>query len=99
MKNLATGAFAALTLTVAALASAHAQSPSVPEQNQQSAGASQMLQAPFTPTTPDARAAQSRPLFMIGNLPVVVWAPVEPPYNGNMNRSAASDPMFDPDPN
>jgi hypothetical protein len=35
-----------------------------------------------------------QPLFSIGNVPVSVWAPTEPTYNTQANRSAADNPLW-----
>jgi hypothetical protein len=59
--------------------------------------ASQTLQAPYAPRNPDRSAAQSSPLFRIGQVPVVLWAPVQPPYNSKVNRSQAANPLWDVD--
>jgi hypothetical protein len=39
---------------------------------------------------------RSAPLFTIGSLPVRVWAPVEPHYNGDANRDPAAESLWGP---
>jgi hypothetical protein len=87
MKTIFALAFAATAvLSSAALAQSNAG-------QQPSPATSQSLIAPYTPpgasipTTP-------RHLFSIGNLPVGVWAPVEPPYDSRANRTAAANPAW-----
>ncbi|HEY4044331.1 MAG TPA: hypothetical protein VGM32_21135 [Rhodopila sp.] len=60
-------------------------------------GANQTLQAPYTPRNPNLGPGEAHPLFTIGREPVVVWAPVEPPYSSKMNRSQAGNPVWDTD--
>jgi hypothetical protein len=59
------------------------------------ASQTQTLQAPYAPTNPDRSVAQSRPLFSIGQLPVVVWAPVQPPYNSKLSGTQAANALWD----
>jgi hypothetical protein len=70
--------------------SAQAQ-PAVPTPPPQSPAAGQTAQAPYTSTNPDQSAAESRPLFYIGKMPVAVWAPVEPPYSSKANGTVAAN--------
>jgi hypothetical protein len=62
----------------------------------QSVAANQSTQAPYTPNYPDRSAADSRPLFHIGQLPVVVWAPVQSPYNSKANGTLAANWPWEP---
>jgi hypothetical protein len=57
----------------------------------QAPAASQTTQAPYTPAYPDQGPGGSTPLFNIGKLPVVVWAPVEPSYNSKGNGTMAAN--------
>jgi hypothetical protein len=56
--------------------------------------AGQTLQAPYTPTAPYQGPDQSRPLFHIGNLPAVVWAPVQPHYSSKLNSTQAGNGLM-----
>jgi hypothetical protein len=60
-------------------------------------GASQTTLAPFVQQGLDQGSDQTHPLFSIGHLPVLVWTPVEQSYNSRMNRSAASNPLWEAD--
>jgi len=60
---------------------------------QSSNEARQTMVAPYTqpaPVIPPFR----RFLFSIGNLPVGVWAPVQPPYDSRANRNNAANPLW-----
>jgi hypothetical protein len=81
---LAIGAFALVAATGASAAS----------RQSQNASDSQVLQAPAPPSTQQPGEVEVHPLFAIGDLPVGVWAPVEPPYNANMNRNQAANPIW-----
>ncbi len=82
----------AAVLLAATIVSAQAQRVTpVAAPNPPAAGTTQTLQAPYTATNPDQSAAGSRPLFHIGQLPVVVWAPVQPPYNAKANGTVAAN--------
>jgi hypothetical protein len=78
----------ATVLVAAAVASAHAQSPQVPDTGGQTI-------APTVPAPPLAGEAGSRPLFTIGKLEVHLWAPVEATYDAHMNHTAAANPMWE----
>jgi hypothetical protein len=54
-------------------------------------------QAPYTSTNPNQGVEQARPLFHIGKLPGVIWAPVEPPYNSKLNGTQAANPLWNSD--
>ncbi|HQT76784.1 MAG TPA: hypothetical protein PLD10_06990 [Rhodopila sp.] len=49
---------------------------------------------PFMRPTPPAPPPGPRPLFTIGNLPVVLWAPIQPPYDSRANRNNAANPLW-----
>jgi hypothetical protein len=55
--------------------------------------ASQTLVAPYTQPAPVIQPFR-RFLFTIGNVPVTVWAPVQPPYNSRANRTGAANPLW-----
>lgn len=80
--------FGASALMVTMIASAQAQSPAVPS-------ATQTTEAPVPLANPAGTAQQSAPLFTIAGVPVRVWAPIEPSYDPNMNRTAAQGPMWE----
>ena len=88
MRKVAILVFSVSALTVGAVPMAHAQSAAVP-------GTTETTQASTIPSGPGQGTQQSAPLFMIGRMPVQVWAPVESPYNANMNRTAADNPMWE----
>ncbi len=97
MNSIAASALCAALPAFVMVGSAQAVKPSPASQTTPAPGASQTARAPFTPSAPDQRISQSRPLFVVGGVPVVVWAPVQPPYNGRMSRTAAAGPLWDPD--
>jgi hypothetical protein len=79
-----------LGATLFAAGAAYAQSPSRPDQS-----GSAVTQAPYYyPTPPLQGESQRRPLFTFGGVNVDVWAPVEPPYDPHIDRSAAADPFW-----
>ena len=85
-------AFGAVVLGMAALvaataASAQAQIPEGPDTGQ-------MARAPALPPAPRDGKPQSRALFTIGGVEVHLWAPVEPPYDPDLNRNLAADPLW-----
>jgi hypothetical protein len=84
MKMILTVAFgAALVLSPAAFAQSGTAQP-------QPFG-SGMVTGPYeTPGTGAALVA--RHLFVIGKLPIGIWAPVEPHYDSRMNRNSAANP-------
>lgn len=78
-------AFGALSLMITAAASAqtrHIQSES------RSTPPAQTLEAP---------SGQNPPIFIIGHLPVYIWAPVEAPNDAHMNRNGAANPIWESD--
>ena len=84
----------ASALLVAADASAQVTAPAPPPQPP---AASQTTQAPYTSTNPNQSAAESQPLFHIGQVPVAVWAPVQAPYNSKSNGTQAANALWDVD--
>jgi len=54
---------------------------------------SQTLVAPYTQPAPVIQPFR-RFLFTIGNIPVTVWAPVQPPYDSRANRTGAANPLW-----
>jgi hypothetical protein len=94
MKMFSTLAAAALTL-VATAASGQVKQPVADPPPRPVPSESQTITAEPVPTNPDASVTEPRPLFNIGNVPVDVWAPVEPPYDANMNRNQAANPVWD----
>jgi hypothetical protein len=59
--------------------------------------ASQTLQSPYIGSNPDRSVGDARPLFFIGQLPVVVWTPVQQPYNSKNYRTQAARSLSDVD--
>ncbi len=96
--NKAAASLVIICILLASVATASAQrvTPPVPP----APPASQILQAPYQPSNPNAGPEQSRPLLSIGQVPVVIWAPVEPTYSLKMNRTQAANAlMWDADNN
>jgi hypothetical protein len=85
MKPISLAATAAVML--ATIASAQAQNPQTPSQDQ-------ITSAPVVVPNPAPNRAESRPLFTIGNFEVHLWSPVEPPYDANDNRNQAANPVW-----
>lgn len=80
MKRLGGFVFGAITLLSVSAAYAQAPGPAV----------SGTMQAPLTqPQAPGTLNRSSPALFWIGNLPVRMWAPVQPSYDQNGNRVGA----------
>lgn len=88
MNKIAAMAFTISALMVATVATTQAQTPRVP-------GTSQTTQAPFVPPAPEPSGPQPHTLFKIAGVPVHVWAPVEAPYDANMDRTAAANPIWE----
>lgn len=86
-----------IAITMATIAGAYAQSRPVLPASPPPPGASQTTVAPYVPQGPNLGPDQGRPLFNIGRLPVLIWTPVEQSYNSRMNRSAASNPLWEAD--
>jgi hypothetical protein len=95
MKMFAMLALKALALVAATAASAQVKQPATDPPPRPLPSENQTITAQPVPTNPDATVTQPRPLFNIGNLPVDVWAPVEAPYDANMNRNQAANPVWD----
>jgi hypothetical protein len=49
---------------------------------------------PYVPSETAPPNNGREPLFSIGNVPVSVWAPTEPTYNTQADRSAADNPLW-----
>jgi hypothetical protein len=112
MKLLVTLMLGASALLVANTAFAQARRPPANAQTsaagtQSSASGTWTAQAPSATQTitslPDlnnsqADVMQPHPLFNIGDVPVGIWAPVEPSYDSRMNRSEAANPVWDANP-
>ena len=92
MNKIIVSSAGAFALWAAASASVQAQSIApIPLPPPQGPAASETTQAPYTSSNLDRSAAESRPLFYLGKLPVVVWAPVEPPYSSKANGTVAAN--------
>lgn len=81
------GLLGAAALMMATVGSAWAQSPQVRDTGQ-------VTMAPALQGGPQHGVDQSRPLFNVGKLEVHIWAPMEPYYDANMNRTAAANPIW-----
>ena len=76
----------ALAMTVASAALAQTQAPAV-------SGTERT--APMLPSQTAPPVNKSPPvLFWIGNLPVRMWAPVQPSYDATANRAPAENPWW-----
>ncbi len=95
MKMLSTLALAASALMVATAASAQVKQLPADPLPRPVAVESQTVTARPIPINPDASVTQPRALFKLGNVPVDVWAPVEPPYDAHMNKTQAANPTWD----
>ncbi|HEY1930903.1 MAG TPA: hypothetical protein VGG99_02735 [Acetobacteraceae bacterium] len=81
------GGFVFGATVMAAASAAYAQAPGP--------AASGTVQAPFVPPESPATINRSPPvLFWIANLPVRMWAPVEPSYDDRANRNGAANPLW-----
>jgi hypothetical protein len=80
----------AMTFATTTFAAAQAQMP----RQASTPGASETIQAPTVQPNPPAPIPELTPLFRLGDVPVVVWAPVEPPYDSNANRNNAANPLW-----
>jgi hypothetical protein len=94
MSKIVTSIIGASTLLALTGGAVQARDPA-PAQPPQPPPASQTTQAPYTPTNPDQSAAGSVPLFHLGQVPVVVWAPVQAPYNSKANGTQAANGLWD----
>ncbi|HEY0182534.1 MAG TPA: hypothetical protein VGC09_06960 [Rhodopila sp.] len=88
MKMIGAVALGAVALMAATAATAQAQNPQVPD-------STLFSRAPAAPPASLQAQSQPRPLFTIGGLEVHLWAPVESPYNANMNRNQAANPLWE----
>lgn len=86
-----------VAMLMATVVAAYAQTRPVTPPSPPPPAASQTTQAPYVPQGSNLGPDQTHPLFKIGNLPVLVWTPVEQSYNSRMNRSAASNPLWEAD--
>ena len=57
-------------------------------------GAGQTMTAPDTKALAPLANQQPRPVFTIFNMPVVVWAPIQPHYSSRSNLDAAANPTW-----
>lgn len=81
MRTTCGAILAAVAITLAGAAAAQGRAPAV-------SGTERT--APMLPNRAPPEVSKSPPvLFWIGNLPVRLWAPVEPSYDANANRAAA----------
>jgi len=88
MKRIGAALVGVSALVLAMAASGQAQSPAAPSM-------SEAVQAPSVPAGTETGVRESSPLFRIGEFPVFLWAPVEPPYDTHMNRNLAADPLWE----
>lgn len=56
--------------------------------------AGQAMTAPDTKALAPLPNRQPRPVFTIFNMPVVVWAPIQPHYSSRSNLDAAANPTW-----
>ncbi|HBK07950.1 MAG TPA: hypothetical protein DDZ81_19195 [Acetobacteraceae bacterium] len=90
-KTAAAFGMAALLATASALAQP---APANGPRGSTSPSAGQTLTAPYTRAPEPPPAPQRRRLFTIFNMPVVVWAPVQPPYDSGANLDPAANPSW-----
>jgi hypothetical protein len=95
MRMLATLVLGASALAVAATASAQVKKPAADAPIRQVPAAGQTMKAAPVPANPEGSVNAPLPLFKIGNVPVDVWTPLEPPYDSRMNRDQAANPIWD----
>jgi len=81
------GVAAAAAVILATIASAQAQNPQNPSQDQ-------ITSAPAIVPGSAPNQSESRPLFTIGNFEVHLWSPVEPPYDAHNNMNQAANPVW-----
>ena len=82
---------AALLATASALAQPP---PAHGPQRAPAPSSGQTLTAPYMREPAPPPLQQRRPLFTIFNMPVVVWAPVQAPYDSRHNLDAAANPFW-----
>jgi hypothetical protein len=86
MKTIGGAVLVALAVAAASAASAQTRPPAVTGTERT---------APMLPNEIAPPVSKSPPvLFWIGDLPVRLWAPVEPTYDPAANRSAADNPSW-----
>jgi hypothetical protein len=86
MKAIGGAILVALAVAAASAASAQTRAPAV---------SGTQRTEPMLPTEIAPPVSRSPPvLFWIGNLPVRLWAPVEPSYDPAANRTAADNPSW-----
>ena len=88
----------AAALGIAAfLAAAPALAQPAPAHGPQTApapGAGQTMTAPYMRAPEPPPVKPRKPLFTIFNMPVIVWAPVQPPYSSGANLDPAANPTW-----
>ena len=82
-------------LMLATAASAQVKKPAADPPPKSVSAASQTVMARPVLTNPDASVTRPPALFKIGNVPLGLWAPVEPPYDAHMNRTQAANPVWE----
>ena len=95
MKILAALMLGASALVVADTAFAQVRKSAVDAPTRQLPAATQTMRAAPVPANPEASVNAPISLFKIGKVPVIVWTPVEPPYDARLNRTAAANPLWD----
>jgi hypothetical protein len=85
MNTISAVVLGASALLVATVASGRAQNSEVPSM-------SQTAKIQSAPAGTERNMPQLTPLFMIGGVPVYLWAPLEPPYDAHAN---ATDPLWE----
>jgi len=84
-----------LALMAATVATGRAQNaPSGRTKTSKVPAISQEKKVQSIPTITERSVPEATPLFMIGGVPVYLWAPVEPPYNAHANLDPAADPLW-----
>jgi hypothetical protein len=94
MKMFGTVVLGASALIVATTASAQVKKPAADAPTRQAPAAGQTVRAAPVPANPEASVNAPLPLFKIGNVPVDIWTPVEPPYDSHLNRDQAANPLW-----
>jgi hypothetical protein len=64
-------------------------------QNSVAPNLSQATKAAPAPAGTVTGVREAPPLFKIGDVPVHLWAPVQPPYDSRMNRDPAAEPFWE----
>lgn len=97
MKMLASLVLGVSAVIVATNASAQVKKPAADGPARPVPVAGQTMRATPVPADPEASVNAPLPLFKIGNVPVDVWTPVEPPYDSHLNRDQAANPIWNED--